>query len=314
MNNEFYHAGPSSGSSRKDHKYLSREWKNGRWNYQYDQPKSKVSGGKSKDAAAAAVRFIAKDAADKYKTKIGRKATNRIKKAGSAINTVGIGKNAVDAAKKASSAYNAKNQPKVSKEYLEELGYNSQKNSFGNNSNTKKTDVEAKPAEKKRSLLDKLFDKLSNGWERTKDKAEDIAFDVSFEVEYAYDQAKNWVENGLENLERNTVGRVRDSLGYDERARMNDAKRRVDTEKYALDDSMGDVAEDLRRRELDSNDVDAHEDLRTSQYWLSKNNESYVKALRAYERAKEQYEKTPLAKIETWLDEVDEYWRKKRNT
>ena len=43
-NNDYiYHAGPSSGTARKDHKYISREWKNGRWTYTYDQPNGNVT-------------------------------------------------------------------------------------------------------------------------------------------------------------------------------------------------------------------------------------------------------------------------------
>ena len=36
MDNELYH-GPNGGSTRKTHKYIKREWKNGRWVYYYDE-------------------------------------------------------------------------------------------------------------------------------------------------------------------------------------------------------------------------------------------------------------------------------------
>lgn len=36
-NNELYHWGIKKGEAKQNHKYVSRYWKNGRWNYVYNQ-------------------------------------------------------------------------------------------------------------------------------------------------------------------------------------------------------------------------------------------------------------------------------------
>lgn len=46
-NGELYHA--KRGVEREDHKYVSREWKNGRWNYVYQTAKKSNSSGASKE-------------------------------------------------------------------------------------------------------------------------------------------------------------------------------------------------------------------------------------------------------------------------
>lgn len=40
---ELYHWGTKKGEQKKDHKYISREWKNGRWVYTYEEDRNNRS-------------------------------------------------------------------------------------------------------------------------------------------------------------------------------------------------------------------------------------------------------------------------------
>ena len=52
--NELYHWGIQKGQERPNHKYIEREWKNGRWVYTYSQPVA-LSGASAKSTSEKTV-------------------------------------------------------------------------------------------------------------------------------------------------------------------------------------------------------------------------------------------------------------------
>lgn len=110
-NGELYHAARKSGWEKEDHKYIKREWKKGKWVYTYPSDAKKSQPLKKNVAEAKARR----DAADLIAT--GRTKTQ------SAFNKAAIER---------TKSNKVSSKPYVSKEYQEELAYNSQKNGSGN--------------------------------------------------------------------------------------------------------------------------------------------------------------------------------------
>jgi hypothetical protein len=108
---ELRHAAPNRGWEKDDHKYVKREWKNNRWVYTYPSDTKKNT--KAKTNFADTVKKVTSTARELDAKK---KLENRGKLSLEARSALTRGRNAVN------------NKPWVSKEYLEEVAYNSQKN------------------------------------------------------------------------------------------------------------------------------------------------------------------------------------------
>lgn len=327
---ELYHW----GWKKKDHKYISREKKGGKWVYTYPDDKKKDSKGantgsgaidskKTSAVTTAAKNIVKKPLSNEYmiETAYNSKKNGFGGSNNSTPNRVDSGRNALGKANSGSgsndSIKNVKNTgfktladdmkdvPKavirnavrevtknpLSNEYMIENAYNSKKNEF------KSPDSQGliKPAEK-------------TGWEKFVDKMEDVVFDIQFEAEYAYDQAKDWVSDTVSNIEDNTIGKIRDWYGADDRNRYKYAEQELErstrnyqsalslmkdkrefVKNYPHSDIFKNSAEDSKRR-LE----------RSYTEWKEKKEE--------FERARERYEDTPCAKVDEWFDSLEDWW------
>lgn len=231
LHNHLMHA---KGKAREDHKYISREWKNGRWQYTYEGDSSSRS---------AKTEAVIKDS--------GRTTASN--------STTGV--------------------PKVSKEYLEEVAYNSKKNSFSTKTTT---DVKKNVATGKSTVAD-----------LTKGSSE-------YEAEKAYNSQKNVyptnqsTDTKTQEKKQSWIDRVKDKLGVDERASYLEAKSKYElaSEKRQDADREADAAIENYTNGDNSKKASEwlHEAVSSHTHWKE----------RAYERGKEymsaktKYMKTPM--------------------
>lgn len=231
--NELTHAF-GRGKERKNHKYVSREWKKNKWIYTYP---------------------------DEGKHDISKSA-----KVTSATNT-----------KKTSTS----SKPYVSKEYLEEVGYNSKKNDSSTNSSTSKVDSG-------KNAVGKMTNSSSD-----------------YKAESEYNSQKNVYPTNQTNSTNSTktkekkkpfFDRLKDKLGVDERDDYKLAKAKYEVAKERYDDASS--AADIAREDWYRNGSDyTHEDhvnfrdtLSESSYWRK----TVETRGREYMEAKSDYMKTPM--------------------
>jgi hypothetical protein len=241
------------GKAREKHKYISREWKKGRWQYTYADEKA--------DKAAEQKKI------EDTKRRAQREADMR-----------------ESGRRPGGSATNA---PKVSKEYLEEVAYNSQKNSFPIKTNT--TDTK-KNIESGKSTADKVLKPSSE-----------------YEAEAAYNSQKNEYPSNNKTASENNkdkkqswIDKVKDKLGVDERQAYLIAKGKYDTasERKSEAEREADAAIENYSNARGVDDVKEasewlHEAVSSHTYWKERVHERG----KEYMSAKSEYMKTPMGKF-----------------
>lgn len=172
MNNEIYHA---KGEARDDHKYLSREWKNGRWQYTYkeDQSKGTFSGQKS---------FNVPNPRTKSTSKVNSGSDIKGKYTG----------------------------PKYSNEYLAERAANSKKNKqfYTDEQRAKLTTSLGKAFEEHKTPGEKVIDKFKSSAESAKKYFKDKFDTAAKAVKTFIENARAFVDSTMDKIGNSKLSKV----------------------------------------------------------------------------------------------------------
>lgn len=269
----------------KNHKYISREKKNGKWVYTYPEDKASKSGGAVETALKEGIkRAVDKGVKNATKTPLSNeymieKAYNS--KTNSGSNRVDAGRNALGTNKSSSG------------DYASELAYNSQKNNYGD---AAKKIEEKKSEEKKTSWLEKAKQKLDNLGDWASDKLKDAGDSIG---DFAED-AKDWVDDKLDDLYDATIGEAKDALGYDERDHFYEAKQEYDRCDKTISDKM-DRFTNVKMSNSNASADSVNSVAKTLEYDF----QDWAKADAEYAYAKAKYDASIIGRIDNWINGND---------
>lgn len=291
----------------KNHKYIKREKKNGKWVYTYPEenktgktPVTKkktdpvTSGKTSANRAAAGVRNVDKLMSQKFARRINQARDVLTNDFGNYKPISGESLSKSTSQKSESDKRKAETK-KVSSEYEAELAYNSKKNDYGDaakkNSETKKQEEK-----KERTWLEKAKEKLDN----LGDSIEDIVDNAGDVI----DDAKDWIGDRADDLYDATIGEIKDVMGYDERDALAKASDKRDRNMGYVTDMLDQLTESLHdKRNTQERKIEMSEYIADG--FLQPRVEDYLNSDVEYRRAEEAYYSTPLGKLDSWLNDRD---------
>ena len=329
--NELYHWF-GKGESAKNHKYIKREWKQGKWKYTYpseDTDSSKTSNTKSavkshviqKHIEVGRARlFNSRSNASDKSTNAKPSGTAKVSKEYLKEVLYNSQKNAYPGSKTVGDKNNTKQTAnsnenkstgtaKVSKEYLKETSYNSQKNVYPVTNKT--TPSETTKSEPKKNWFDKSKQTLDEIAKYTTDKMKDVAGGIEkakdATVDWVVDTknaAVDWIEDTTTTLYNATVGEVKDRIGYDEKNELVSAQKRYDMYRKNVTRAIENLNMDIMLKR-DSAEGITSESMDTNTFFMKMYYEDFSKAQADYTKAQAEYDSTLMGRVDKWLNGDD---------
>ena len=234
---ELYHAWVKKGQAKDDHKYIKREWKNGRWQYTYPS----ASAAKTKTTNVAKPKTIRENTnkslstADKFKRAINTaKDKLGVDERAEYKKTKAAWDKAVDKRNEADSKIDNFNEANKYTRY-DKYDYDRSNElhsdyQFWRNTAEKRGRefMEARAAYiktpmgqlvKAKDFIDDVAFDVSYGVEKAVDKAKDVGKDIAWEVESAFDDVGDAVKKSIGISQKRELNRATAALEQNKKAR-----------------------------------------------------------------------------------------------